>query len=324
MKARFLVDVWRDGRGNGSLEYEMSETRWRLQRPGRRPLWIRLAISAVALWATIIITMVIFEDSLIFFPDPYPSGDWDAEAVARGSGTSVEDCFFEASDGVRLHGWWCRPNGDAAAGTGEMVLLWFHGNAGNLAQRAGQMIALARIPAQVFIIDYRGYGRSEGKPGEEGLYRDGRAAWTYLTQKMGVDPAKIVIHGVSLGGAVAVDLATEVEAAGLIVQSSFTSVPDMATHHYPIVPRWLVRTRMNSLAKIGDVDAPIMVIHSPSDEVVPFVHGQRLFEAARGEKRFLEVPGASHNETSLVGGETYFGAIRGFLEDCSDRERRRE
>jgi len=302
----------------------MAETRWKFQKPQRRPLWIRLVISAVALWATIIITMVVFEDALIFFPDRYPSGNWDVEAVARGSGTSVEDCFFEASDGVKLHGWWCRPKGETAAGTGKMVLLWFHGNAGNLAQRAGQMIALAKIPAQVFIIDYRGYGRSEGRPGEEGLYRDGRAAWNYLTQEKGVDPATIVIHGVSLGGAVAVDLATEVDAAGLILQSSFTSVPDMATHHYRVVPKWLIRTRMNSLAKIGEVDVPIMVIHSPSDEVVPFSHGRRLYEAARGEKQFLEIPGASHNETSLVGGETYFGAIREFLEECADRQRRRE
>ena len=263
------------------------------------------------------VTMVFFEESMIFFPDPYPSGEWDAAVVSSGSGATIEDCFFDASDGVKLHGWWCRPSPDATGATAGMVLLWFHGNAGNLAHRAPQMLALARIPAQVFIVDYRGYGRSEGRPDEHGLYRDGRAAWDYLTGARDVDPERIVIHGVSLGGAVAVNLATEVEAAGLIVQSSFTSVPDMAAHHYRIVPKWLVRTRMNSIAKIGDVDCPVMVIHSKGDEVVPFVHGQRLYDAARGDRRFVEISGAAHNETSLVGGNRYFAAIREFLEDCA-------
>jgi len=302
----------------------MDETGWTLQRPPRRSVWIRLGISAVVLWVTIMATMVLFEESMIFFPDPYPSGEWNVDIAAGGSGATIEDCFFESSDGVRLHGWWCRPNPEHCGSTAGTVLLWFHGNAGNLAQRVDQMLALARLPAQVFIIDYRGYGRSEGQPREHGLYMDGRAAWKYLTAERGVDPADIVIHGVSLGGAVAVDLATEVDAAGLIVQSSFTSVPDMAVHHYRIVPRWLIRTRMNSLAKIAGVDAPILVIHSPSDEVVPFAHGQRLFEAARGDKRFVEIQGASHNETSLVGGADYFGSIREFLENCADRRGRGE
>jgi fermentation-respiration switch protein FrsA (DUF1100 family) len=294
----------------------MEDQRWELQRPGGRPLWVRLGFSAVVLWATIMLTMVFFEESMIFFPDPYPSGQWDVDVVSSGSGATIEDCFFESSDGVRLHGWWCRPRTAATDAPSEMVLLWFHGNAGNLAHRAPQMLALARIPVQVFIVDYRGYGRSEGKPDEQGLYRDGRAAWDYLTGSMGVAPERIVIHGVSLGGAVAVNLATEVEAAGLIVQSSFTSVPDMAAHHYRIVPRWLVRTRMDSAGKIGDAGCPVMVIHSPDDEVVPFAHGKRLFEAARGNRRFLEIPGAAHNETWLVGGDRYFAAIREFLEEC--------
>jgi fermentation-respiration switch protein FrsA (DUF1100 family) len=287
-------------------------------------VWIRLGISALVLWVTIVATMVLFEDSMIFFPDPYPSGQWDVNRAASGSGATIEDRFFAASDGVTLHGWWCRPESSAAGTTSEMVLLWFHGNAGNLAHRAPQLLALAGIPAQVFIIDYRGYGRSRGRPDEQGLYLDGRAAWNHLTGEMGIDPDRIVIHGVSLGGAVAVDLATEVDAAGLIVQSSFTSVPDMAAHHYRIVPRWLVRTKMDSIAKIGAVRCPVMVIHSPDDEIVPYEHGRRLYEAARGRRRFLEIPGAAHNETWSVGGARYFGAIREFLEDCAGRGGRGE
>jgi uncharacterized protein len=296
----------------------MSESSWKLKRPHRRPWWARLVISAGLVWATIIITMAIFEESMIFFPDPDPSGFWDSEAVSNGTGTTIEECYFATDDGERLHAWWCRPEapGAPASATTEMVLLWFHGNAGNLSQRAGLMLELASIPTQVFIVDYRGYGRSTGKPNEKGVYRDARAAWRYLREDGGVDADRIVILGKSLGGAVAVDLAAEVEPAGLIVESSFTSVPEMASHHYPFIPRWLVRTKMDSLSKIGGVGCPVLVVHSPADEVVPFAHGERLFEAAPGDKRFLEVPGAGHNELWLVGGSGYFDVLREFLLHC--------
>jgi len=296
----------------------MTDPQWKLEKRPRRPIWVRLAISAAALWATIVITMVIFEESMIFFPDRYPSGNWDVEAVARGSGTSVEDCFFEAADGTRLHGWWCRPEVGGRGveeSTAEMVLLWFHGNAGNLAQRSDLMIELASIPVQVLIVDYRGYGRSAGRPSEKGLYRDARAAWRFLLAS-GVEADRIVILGKSLGGAVAVDLAAEVTPAGLIVESSFTSVPEMAIRHYPFVPRWFVRTKMDSRSKIGGVDCPIMVIHSPDDEIVPFDHGRQLYQAASGDRRFYEVSGAYHNELWLVAGADYLRAIREFLLHC--------
>ncbi len=296
----------------------MKGTRWNLDRRSRRPWWVRFAISAVALWATIVITMVIFEGSMIFFPDPYPSGEWDVAEVARGTGTTVRDCAFTASDGTELHGWWCEPTTSTAAGepTAEMVLLWFHGNAGNLAHRADLMLELARIPVNVFIVDYRGYGRSTGRPGERGLYRDARAAWRYLREVEQVEADHIVILGKSLGGAVAVDLASEVSPAGLIVESSFASVPAMAAQHYPFVPRWLIRTKLDSLSKIGGVNCPVMVIHSRADEIVPYEHGRLLFDAAPADKRFFEVENAGHNELWLVGGEGYFSALRDFLLDC--------
>jgi fermentation-respiration switch protein FrsA (DUF1100 family) len=272
-------------------------------------------VALVVLWVTLVATMAIFEGAMIFFPDRYPVGEWDVEAAARGTGVSIEDHWFAASDGVRLHAWWCRP---AATGpTSDSVLLWFHGNAGNLAQRADQLLALADIPAQVFIVDYRGYGRSEGRPSEDGLYRDGRAAWRYLTEEVGVDPGRIVVLGVSLGGAVAVDLAAEVTPAGLVVQSSFTSLPDMAAHHYPFIPRWLIRTRMNSEATIGRVGCPILVVHSPADDVVPYELGRRLYDAAPGDRRFYEIPGAAHNESWLIGGDGYLAELRSFIAHCT-------
>ncbi len=272
-------------------------------------------IVAIGVFVTMIIVMALFERSLIFFPTRYPDGLWDTEAAARGSGCAIGDHFFAASDDVRLHGWWCRR---LDAPPDQPVLLFFHGNAGNLSHRAELLTELAnRTPASVFVVGYRGYGRSEGRPSEDGLYTDARAAWSYLTGDRGVDPGRIVIFGKSLGGAVAVDLAVGVPAAGLIVESSFTSMRDMAKTHYPLVPRFLVATRMDSIKKIPAVACPKLFIHSKTDEVVPFRLGRELFDAAGEPKIFHEVEGTRHNETWLFGGESYFDALSDFVDDIT-------
>jgi len=282
----------------------------------RRPL--RWLVALGLLCATIVAGTMFLESQMIYFPTRYPDGLWAPEDVTRHSGCTLEDCFFSTEDGLRLHGWWCRPT-HAEGVTADMVLLWFHGNAGNLSHRADLMLRLAKTPAQVFIVDYRGYGRSEGRPSEEGLYRDGQAAWRYLSGERRVAPERIVLFGDSLGAAVAVDLATRVQAAGIIVQSGFTSVPDMAAAHFPFVPRALIRTRMDSLAKIQKVEGPKLFIHSPQDEVVPYELGRRLFEAAGEPKSFLDIPGASHNDMDVVGGHVYFDAFARFLAQCRQR-----
>jgi fermentation-respiration switch protein FrsA (DUF1100 family) len=262
-----------------------------------------------------VLLMALFERSLIFFPTRYPEGLWDTEVVARGSGCSIDDHFFAAEDGTRLHGWMCRRI-DAPADS--PVLLFFHGNAGNLSHRADLLIELAtRTPASVFVVGYRGYGRSEGRPSENGLYLDARAAWAHLTDAMGIGADRMIIFGKSLGGGVAVDLAMEAPAAGLIIESSFTSIPDMAGAHYPFVPRFLVRTQMNSVVKIQFVAMPKLFIHSRQDRVVPYRLGRELYEAAPEPKRFYEVVGAGHNETSLVGGTAYFQALSEFVGELS-------
>ena len=276
----------------------------------------RIAI-AIAIFATMILLMALFERSLIFFPTRYPDGMWDTEVAARGSGCEIDDHFFPAGDGTRLHGWWCRR---LDAGPDEAVLLFFHGNAGNLSHRAELLIELAtRTPASVFVVGYRGYGRSEGRPKEAGLYLDARAAWKHLTEEIGVGADRTVIFGKSLGGGVAVDLAMEAPAAGLIIESSFTSIPDMAGAHYPFVPKFLVRTQMNSVVKIPFVSMPKLFIHSREDRVVPYRLGRGLFEAASEPKRFYEVVGAGHNETWLVGGDPYFQALSQFITDSVNR-----
>ncbi len=300
------------------IDLKLVETSQRRSRKRRRGsfLW------ALAIVCAMIGLLVIFlENRLIYYPTPYPEGFWDTAELSRKSGCLVEDRFFSSEDGVDLHGWWCRPAEEKQnLPTADLVLLWLHGNAGNLSHRGEAMLALAGLPATVFIVDYRGYGRSAGKPSEEGLYRDAWAAWRYLTQEKGIAPERIVIFGISLGGAVAVDLATQVKPAGLIVQSSFTSIRDMAAHHFPIVPGFLISTRLDSLAKIAEVDCRKLFIHSPADEIVPYDLGRILFEAAPEPKKFHEVPGAGHNETFIIGG-SYFVALAEFLKSCTGKHR---
>lgn len=259
---------------------------------------------------------MLFEKSLIFFPAPDPS-------PIQGRGV-VEDCQFEdhrilTDDGVRLHGRWFRPNPTPdKEELRRKVVLFFHGNAGNLSGRTELIVRLAGLGVEVMIIDYRGYGHSEGRPSEEGVYRDAQAVWRFLTVDHAIPSDRIVIFGKSLGGAVAVDLASGVSPAGLIVQSSFTSVPDMAAHHYPFVPAFVLRTKMNSVSKISSISCPKLIIHSTHDEIVPFEMGRRLFEAAGKPKTFFEVSGAGHNQTLAIGGSRYLEAIRDFLATLGD------
>ena len=277
---------------------------------------VRLGALLLVACATIAAAVVMLEERLIYFPSHYPDGWWDTAALGRETGCAIEDRFFAAGDGVRLHGWWCVPaRGDAP--TAAMALLWLHGNAGNLSHRADMLARLLTLPIRVLIVDYRGYGRSEGRPDEAGLYADARAAWAELTGPLGVPSERVVILGKSLGGAVAVALATEVRPAGLIVQSTFTSARDMAALVFPFVPVALLRTRLDSAARIGAVRCPKLFVHGTADEVVPYELGRRLFAAAPEPKRWLDVPGAHHNDVYLVGGEPYLAALREFVAACA-------
>jgi fermentation-respiration switch protein FrsA (DUF1100 family) len=273
--------------------------------------------------AGVLVLAMAFEDQFIYFPSRYPEGFWAIGNLPARDGEivpQIEDCYLTTADGIKLHGWLCLPSrkigGVTAPVSTQMTLLWFHGNAGNISHRYDMIRMLIRIPINIFIVDYRGYGKSEGAPSEQGLYLDARTAWGYLTDNRGIPSEQIIIFGKSLGGAVAINLATSVQPAGLIVQSSFTSAADMAGVLVPFFPRLLLRTRMDSMAKILDVSCPKLFIHSQADEVVPYRLGRRLFEAATEPKRFYEVGGATHNETYLIGGEPYLGELRSFVAAC--------
>ncbi|HWP43845.1 MAG TPA: alpha/beta hydrolase [Blastocatellia bacterium] len=281
-------------------------------------------LSTAGAFLSLLVIVMAFEDRFIYFPAKYPEGFWNAANLPARKGEVVpriEDCWFMTRDGLKLHGWYCAPQrkigGEMQPVPAPMLLLWFHGNAGNLSHRYEMIRMLIRLPVQILIIDYRGYGRSEGRPSEEGLYLDGEAAWKYLTSDRGLSPDRIIIFGKSLGGVVAIDLASKVRPAGLIIQSSFTCAADMAARLMPFLPRSLIRTKMSSIEKIGLVRCRKLFIHSRTDDVVPFDLGYRLFEAAPEPKQFYEVKGALHNDTHIAGGKAYMDALSDFIESCS-------
>ena len=247
------------------------------------------------------------EKRFIFFPDK------SVDETPREWGLAYEDIYFATEDGLRLNGWWI-------PGTGSPVtLLWFHGNGGNISHRL-ESIKLRRdqLGSNMFIFDYREYGRSEGQVSEQGTYRDGSAAVRYLRSRAGLDPAKIVFFGESLGSAVAVEMAVRHGCAALILESAFLSIPEMAKASFPFLPVGpLLWTKYDTLSKIGKVRVPVLIVHGESDEIVPFWHGRRLFEAAPEPKEFYPIKGASHNDTYVVGGKAYLDVLGRFLDRLS-------
>jgi hypothetical protein len=189
-----------------------------------------------------------------------------------------------------------------------------HGNAGNISHRLDRAALMQkRLGVDVLLFDYRGFGRSEGSPSEEGTYRDALAAYCYLTDERGVDPARLFLLGESLGAAVALDLALRVPAAALVLEAPFTSIAAMARVVYPFLPTRWVRTRYDNRSKIPRLRLPLLIVHGTRDDTVPFAHGEELFEAAPEPKSFLAVEGGAHSDSYLAGGERYWNAWRELL-----------
>ena len=265
-----------------------------------------LALCALALCALAlgVLRMTIIE-RFIFFPDPALVGTPSSLSL------QYEDVEFAAADGTMLHGWWVP--GDRAE-----TLLWFHGNAGNISHRLDNLRLLHDIVgASVFLFDYRQYGRSSGSASERGLYDDARGALAHVRGRPEVDPTRLVYFGRSLGSAVAVDLAVTDPPAGLILETPFTSIREMARRLLPGPLSALVPQQFDNLAKIGAIRSPKLFIHGDLDDLVPYRHGQRLFEAAAPPKSFFTIPGAGHNDTYLVGGSDYFREIAAFCDSLS-------
>jgi fermentation-respiration switch protein FrsA (DUF1100 family) len=229
---------------------------------------------------------VALEESLVFHPHRYPWGNWQPRDL------QFEDAWFQAPDGVRLHGWF------AEVPQPRAVVLYAHGNAGNVATNAWVVdFFRERLNCSVLVFDYRGYGRSEGSPSEAGILADARAARRWLAGRTGVAERDIVLVGRSLGGGVMVDLAAKDGARGLVLENTFTSLPDMGQHLVGSLPvRWLVEMRLDSLSLIGNYAGPLLQTHGDADRCIPYEQGKKLFAAARGPKWFVTAPGGDHND----------------------------
>ena len=240
-------------------------------------------------------------EDFIFYPDSYFIGD------PAGWGLPYEDIYFPRADGVMLHGW-------LVPGHRRITLLWCHGNAGNISYRLDNLKLLHdRLGLNIFIFDYSGYGRSQGKPSEEGTYRDAEAALAYLRARRDVDQDAIVFFGRSLGGAIAVDLASKQKCLGLILESTFASMERWISRSFPNSTPDMLPIKYDSLSKIKRVTAPLLMLHGNHDEVVPFQSGMELYEAANEPKEFYTIEQAGHNDTYIVGGEGYMATLEEFI-----------
>ncbi len=225
-------------------------------------------------------------------------------------GLQYKDALFDTEEGKKLHGWYFPLRSEGP------VILFCHGNAGNISHRLDNVARLLDKGLRVFLFDYRGYGKSEGSPSEQGIYEDGLAAYEYLVRKEAVSPGEIVLFGRSLGGAVAIEVALRKKVKALIIESTFTSVKDMARSLVLFRPfSRFVPNHYDNLGKVSELRVPVLVVHGDSDELVPFSMGERLYAAAHPPKFFYPVKGAGHNDTYEVGGSDYFQRLADFANE---------
>jgi len=226
------------------------------------------------------------------------------------AGMAFEDLTLTAADGVRISAWYVPARGEVAG-----TVLWCHGNAGNMSHRIQDCVQIVGRGYNVLMFDYRGYGGSEGSPTEEGTFLDAEAAWKHLVEQRGQRPERIAVHGRSLGGSVAAHLASRHTPGALILESTFTSMPDLAADLYWWLPaRWLSRFDYATEQYVRQAKCPVMVLHSREDDMIPFEHGRRLFDAASEPKRFVELHGR-HNDAWEESSDIYDPAVRAFLRE---------
>lgn len=236
----------------------------------------------------------------------FPKSEW--AATPESIGLAYEDLTFKTQDGRLISGWFVK------AGKGQTVVLMCHGNAGNISNRLDELRVFHELGLSSLVFDYGGYGKSEGSPSELSTYLDAEAAWRFLVEDKKVLPNEIIICGRSLGAAIAARLAAHQTPKALILESGFTSLADIAAQMYPRFPvRWLLKFRYDTLDQLQKVDCPVLVVHSLEDQVVPFTHGRRLYEAAKSPKQFLQISGR-HNEGYVASEDKYKKGLQDFLD----------
>ncbi|ABC45442.1 hypothetical protein GGP80_001330 [Salinibacter ruber] len=278
-----------------------------------RRAMINTALGLAVGYAAIAGLAFAFQDQLLFQPSDR------LRATPEDAGMDHETVRLDTDDGETLHGWWA-PAPDVSRETNpgasaKQTLLFFHGNAGNISGRLESVEQFRRLGLNVLIVDYRGYGQSTGTPSEAGLYRDAAACWRHLTETRGLAPQNIVVFGRSMGGGPATWIASRKRPGAVILESVFTSVPDVGAHHYPFLPvQTLATNQFDNASRVGAISAPLLSIHSRDDRIVPFELGRKVYEAAAAPKQFLEIEGG-HNDGFLVSAEDYLRAIDDFLEE---------
>ena len=267
--------------------------------------WIaRSIVIALLAYAMLVALAWLLQERLIF----YPQTGRDIVSTPAERGVPYEDVVLATSDGKQLNAWWVPA--DAPRG----AVLLFHGNAGNISHRIEYARMFKQLGYSTLLLDYRGYGRSTGRPTEAGTYIDADTAWRWLTITQHVPDRHIVLFGESLGGGVASWLAARHQVRALVLASTFTSAVDLGAELYPFLPVRLVsRIRYDTIGRLRDVRAPVLVIHSPQDDIIPFRHGRRLFDAALEPKEMLEIAGG-HNNGFVFVREAWVAKLAAFLE----------
>ncbi len=260
-----------------------------------------IIIICLASYVVIVIYSYIYQNKFIFYPT--------RSYISPPEHLNIEEVFIKTTDGEKLHAWWM------ASENATSTALFFHGNAGNLTDRDFRLNIFNQLGLNALIIDYRGYGKSSGKiKKEQDLYTDGLAAWEFLTKDKNIAEENIIIWGRSLGGAVACELAQNRQVSAVILEAAFYSLPELARHYYWYLPvKTLLRFKFANGAKIKNIKAPILIVHSQDDDIVPFVQGEKLFKSANEPKQFLKLNGG-HNSDVAESYEEYLRGVKDFLQ----------
>lgn len=274
-------------------------------------LMINIIIGGLLLLGGLWLYARYLEKNAVFFPDRYLA------LTPADAGLGFEEVWLTTSDGIKIHGWYVP--GKINAG----VLLFAHGNAGNISGRIGKLELFHQLGLNVLIFDYRGYGRSEGRPTVEGIERDTVAAYEFLIKDKAFDPRRIIAYGSSLGCVPVLALAARHPVGAVIADSVFSSAVDMAREIYPFIPSFMVSVKMDNLTPVSKIAAPKLFIHSVNDEVVPYHLGRKVFDAAAGPRVFLDLQGA-HVNGHLDDGPAYREGLAGFLDRYQFLEARQD
>jgi fermentation-respiration switch protein FrsA (DUF1100 family) len=255
----------------------------------------------ISVWVLLCLLLYLFQAKFVYFPMS------DIALTPTSTGLTYETVTLTTSDQHTIQGWY------VPHPTPRATMLFLHGNGGNISHRLEKLWMYHQLGLSVFIIDYRGYGQSSGKPSEQGTYLDAEAAWHYLNSERAIPAETIIVYGESLGAAVATWLTARYTAGALILESAFTSIEDMGRHYYPYLPvRLLTRFKYPAIDYLPNTHIPVLIIHSAADEIVPFTHGQALYQAANEPKSFLEING-DHNSGFYLSGQRYTDGLDHFI-----------